>query len=82
MVFRGSGRTTARVLQGIADALLQPDEWVCVVDHAGNSEPADFADVVRCLVDLLPVTIDVELRGRWVFLRSPISRLRKEAVPE
>ncbi len=31
---RGTGRTTARVLQAIADALLQLGVWVCAVDHA------------------------------------------------
>jgi hypothetical protein len=80
---RGTGRTIARAIQSIADALLQPDEWVCVVDHYTPSQPCEwmpkgFAEFIRETASRVGVTLDVKTRGNVVLVRSPVSRIIME----
>lgn len=77
---RGTGRTTARILQAIADALLQPDQWVCVCDHEpldGDDNPW-LAESIAEAAEALNLTIDVSSCPSYVFVRSPTATLRGE----
>ena len=84
---RGTGRTTALMLHAIADALQRPDEHVLFRDHA----TMDYARASLLLVALrnmirgLHLTMDTAIvpddapGQRVITVRSPISRLRREA---
>lgn len=80
---RGTGRTTARILHSIADALLRPDEEVAVVsDYVDGKDSESGYAFEACLIDickLLRLTIRTRREGAVVFLCSPFSMVRKEA---
>lgn len=83
---RGTGKTTARVLQSIADALLHPDTPVAVVPDGFSANRAaqsikdleNFAESIRGKCKCLGITLDVELAVHAVLLTSPITRMREE----
>lgn len=79
--FRGTGRTTAAMLQAIAAALLNPDRWVVFNDHDRVSgHKVDFEESLREMVKRLGLTIEVRGNRHGVFLRSPIAKMRLLAI--
>lgn len=82
---RGTGRTTALMLQAIADALQHPDEHVEFRDHSpmGYTAASALLASLRGKIDALHLTMDTCIinsapHGRVILLRSPISRMRQE----
>ncbi len=84
--FRGTGKTTARALRSIADALLHPNTTIAVVpddfsvNHVDQSfkDLERFAEIIRWICKCLGITLDVELTVHAVLLTSPITRMREE----
>lgn len=75
---RGAGRTTGLMLVAIGTALLKPDEWVEFTDHyeRGPSHADIYAQSIRAAAYLLGITVDVEVRGGSVWVRSPFAALK------
>jgi NTP pyrophosphatase (non-canonical NTP hydrolase) len=75
---RGTGRTTALMLHAIASALQQPDEWVQFHDHAKSDigHQLRHLDAIGHVAAALHLTLDVEIVGSEIRLRSPIRRMR------
>jgi hypothetical protein len=77
---RGTGRTTARMLQAIAAALLAPDQWVEFIDHAPQDKAAakEFAYCLHMICHALEIHLRIRRDAARVFLLSPISELRRK----
>ena len=75
---RGTGRTLAKALHAIANALESPDVWVTCVDHIPSNREGifDLAIAIESLAHQIGVLIDVRPCPDAVQLRSPISQLR------
>ena len=73
---RGSGRTTAAILECIAAALRSPDRWVKLNDPTINEVTAEpIAGLIRAEPPF-GLHLDVVSLGAIVHVRSPLSRLR------
>lgn len=80
---RGIGKTTARMLNCIAEALLCPDEWFAVVDHYGKTDPQLICQILDGLAANIGLNMQVKLHKGVAYIRSPISMLRSESlIPE
>ena len=78
MELRGTGRSTACCLQAIANALLQPDEWVFVIDHGGDRVTGIdhwFPRTISRFAKQIGLTIDVEVIKGSVRIKSPVARM-------
>ena len=78
---RGTGRTTALMLQAIAQALLWPDQWQEFRDHAEPAgmtlaQTAAATGGLRAKAKALGLTLDIEVGKGVVNVRSPMARLR------
>lgn len=81
---RGTGRTTAGMLRAIASALENPDQWVPFTDHASNTAAFRGHNLHQIwrMVNHLGLHIEVkdQPQERVVHLRSPVTKLRREAA--
>jgi len=78
---RGTGRTTALMLQAIAGALLRPNEFVPFKDHCPKGCLATtraHCDTICHLIDLLGLSMTIRIEGGAVYVESPIAELRGE----
>ena len=78
---RGTGRTTARMLRAIAEALEHPNQWVPFRDHRKHAG-RDWlwqSEAIQAMCRALHLSIETGLRRGIVHIRSPITRLRQFA---
>ena len=85
--WRGSGCTESAILSAISRALMYSDLWITFDDPTSPPRGKDTleltAEVVRQTAKLLALTIDVEVRGSVIRVRSPLSRICvREPLPE
>lgn len=76
---RMTGRTTAAILQVMADAIRTPNKWV-VFNDPGSMRNQKINPVlggaIRFHAEKLNLTLDVEYKRGMIFVRSPLARLR------
>lgn len=77
---RGSGRTTARILHTIAEALEHPYTWVTFEDHDAATTTDTWAwEAIATVSKVLSLTIDLRRSGGKVQICSPWSRIKLSA---
>ncbi len=74
---RGTGRTTAGLLNAFAMALLTPDSWVAYVDHDGCA-PLRLLNGAQWMAGNLRLKLEFEVKNDCLMVRSPINRLIEE----
>ena len=70
---RGTGRTTAGVLEAIATALRQPGCWIAFEDHADNTQRAHrhiWFPLLRSHVRILGFKMDTGIVNKKACVRS------------
>lgn len=75
---RGTGRTTACILEAFANALRHPDEWVLFSDHEPMTEDraASLAPYMARQARECGLKLDVIQDGACILVRSPIEAIR------
>lgn len=89
---RGIGKSTARILMVIAEALNCPRIWIAFIDHDGpRSDPERLEMQKRSIegkIKALNLKMDVAIHKKTVYVRSRVlphlemRRLRMERYPE
>ncbi|TWT63155.1 hypothetical protein [Rubinisphaera italica] len=75
---RGIGKSCARILISLAEAMLCPDAWFAVVDHRHTTKPSAIEFSLRDKAGALDLKIETKIVDNIVYVRSPMTRLRAE----